>query len=414
MATWPFTHNWASTYDVTISFLTTVLTSQSGREQRVAERSEPRRTISTTVLEDRRSAQAFDRFLWTQQASLFDHLDPVTGYTSSVRLDAQQTVTHPSANIVVSTAVLSVDPGSDVYGMAALGYVNRDYADHAYVEDSQSQSIPYVSPRYVDAGYISDEYVPNTRSQFLVATPPDDALYTLAGRQVFPFPVNWSAGRADTLSLPRRTADFGRGVVAVTRPVSFATRAGSLLLLRVGQDETNTLTGFFTAMGGRQGDFWSESLLDDMDIVEIVSTTVKVAGSDAAALFAADTVNSAVALRSPSGGVYRRRVLSAQASGDTTFLQLENDIPEQPARWNRCSWTQVSRFASDDLTIQWTTNTVAQAQVQVQSLPYAAVEAPLADNTITEYYGPLLFPFVDLLNQVVNVETPLTGDYPPN
>jgi hypothetical protein len=105
-------------------------------------------------------------------------------------------------------------------------------------------------------------------------------------------------------------------------------------------------------------------------------------------------------------------VLSAVVSGDTTFLQLDYDVPEQPVRWQRCSWMQLSRFASDDLTVQWTTSTVAQSQVQVQSLPYAPVEASLQIDPLSDYFGALFYPFSDGLDYIVNTEAPLyTGDY---
>lgn len=354
MAAWLFPHQWASTYQVTLSFKTDVLTSQSGYEQRIAQRGEPRRTITTEVLRDDLAAQALDRFVWRVGPDVFQHTDPTSGYVSQVRFGDQQTISHVSTRVASATISLSVEPGTD--------------------------NITYDEP---------------------------NAYASFASRYVFPFAINRSGSRDDTLALPRRTADFGRGRISVTRPVAFATRSLSMLLLRVGRDETDALSAFFAAMRGRQGEFWGQSHLDDLTVLETVSNTVTVAGADVADTV--DVVNVGLAFTTWQGDVFYRRVTGAAVSGNTTLLQLDNDVPVRRANIERCAWLRLCRFASDDLTIEWTTAMVAQSQVQFQTVPYEEPETAVLDEGtawLLDYHGGtfaetvIVGPLLDVLNRI--------------
>lgn len=358
---WPFRHNWSSSYRVTYSFFTDVLTSRSGYEQRIAERVEPRRLIDTTLLADENTARAFDRFLWKTQADSFTHVDPVTGQSSLVRLADTVAVEHPASGVAVSTVTLAVDPGTDTY-----------------------------------------------------ADPVLDAGVSYQGRYVFPFKANWRGGGApDSLTLPRQTVDYGRGRISVTRPVPFAARTSTFSLLHGTHDEATTLVDFHRAMRGRQGEFWLPSVLDDLVVLDVVGTTLVIDGADAADMYAADAVNSAVRLEMRSGSVYYRRVQTAQPSGGTTLLSLNADIPE-PVNADTlrfCGWMRVGRFASDDLTIEWRTDQVAESQVQAVTLPYVAAENALGLDPLIDYFGWNFFLlFGDPLDYIVNVEAPLVDD----
>lgn len=358
---WPFRHNWSSSYRVTYSFFTDVLVSRSGYEQRIAERIEPRRVIETSVLADGDTVRALERYLWTTQSNAFTHVDPVTGQSSLVRVADTQTIDHPAGGVSVAAFALAVEPGTDTYAEPALN-----------AEDSYQ------------------------------------------GRYLFPFAVNWQEGVPDSLFTPRQTVDYGRGRISVTRPIPFATRTSTLTLLRASRAEATALVEFHRGMHGRQGEFWFTSVLDDFEVLDVSGTTLTVRGADVAAMYMADAVNAGVRLTMRSGAVHYRQVVDAQVSGGLTLLSLAMAVPElvNTATVRECSWMRVGRFASDDLTIEWRTNTVAQAQVQVQTLPYVAPENTLnfdeGTQWLIDYYGGAFVNryFFDALFRVLNVLEP--------
>jgi len=384
---WPFRHNWSSTYRVTYSFLTDILASRSGFEQRIAERVEPRRSIETTLLADEDTARAVDRFVWATGPATFDHVDPVAAAVSTVRLADTQTLEHPNGRVVVSAVTLAVEPGTDTY----------------------------------------DEPTP-------------DVALSYEGRYVFPFRVDWREGAPDTLALTRTTLNYGRGRIAVTRPIAFASRTSTFNLLRASVDEAIALVDFHRYMRGRQGDFWCPSVLDDLVVtggesVSFALTTedgiplttedgltidVQEAGVPSAYLYVrgqgalVDEVNVAVRLEMRSGTVYYRRIVESTDIGNNqVLLTLSALVPEivdqQTVR--RCSWMRVGRFASDDLTIEWVTDAVARSQVQVVTLPYSEPETTFSDDPLTLYLldevgADNFLRYADLKDYIVNTQIP--------
>lgn len=363
---WPFKHNWLASYQVTYSYLTNIVTSYSGKEQRIAKRGEPRRSVQTRVTLDSDDARTFDRFLWVAGADPFDFDDPVRPRTSSVRLQDSVTVDHATSGVSSADITLAVEPGTDTYGEPDVDYGN-----------------------------------------------------SYQGRLVFPFSINWKSGVPDALSFPRRTIDFDSGRIAVDRPVAFNTRATTVSLLRAGLDEVSRLLDFFGLMRGRQGEFYAVSVLDDFRVVaETVSTTVQVAGL-VADMF--DSVNCGIVIELKNGLRFYRLVTTAAESGGTTLLSVDQPFNDSvsPATVRRCAWMRVARFASDDLTIEWITSTVAQSQVQVQTLEYALSETAFAFDDLTEYlvdvygWGNFLLG-ADPMDYAVNVQIPgLRDDVTP-
>lgn len=357
---WPFRHNWSSPYLVTYSYLTSIITSDQGYEQRIAERDEPRRTITTSVLVDEDGARSLDRFIWSTQADAFAHVSPVTGQSSSVRLPQDMPVDHPNGTVAVATVALSVEPGTDTYDDPLL-----------------------------------------------------DAGSSYAGRYVFPYTVNWREGVPNTFSLPRQTIDYGGGRIAVAQPIPFAARSGTFNL--VFTDNAVPLIDFFRSMRGRQGEFWLPSTLDDFRVTSTTtSDRLRVAGSDAYDMWRRDSVNAGIVLQMVHGSRYYRRVVDASLVGADSVLVFDREVPDivSPTAVRRAAWLRVARFASDDLTIEWRTSTTAISQVQAVTLPYAASETVTGLDDLIDYFGYGFFAglFGDLLDYIVNVEAPLIDD----
>jgi len=358
---WPFKHNWNASYVVTYSFKTEVLTSRSGREQRRALRFESRRTIQTTLLSAPGLQRQADAWLWGQQAEPFDHVDPVSGALSRVRLPAELTLTHRTARVAESTITLDVDPGSDTLAAA----------------------LP-------------------------------DARFVYQGRYVLPFAPDWGPGIPDTLSFPRQAVDFDSGRIAVTRPIAFGSRSTAIALLSVGAAELAPVVDFFRWARGRQRDFLAPSPADQLDIIETVSSTIIVDGDVTGMV--SDGVNSVVKIAVTGGTVFYREVLEAELSGGVTFIRLVQDIPDVVNRdtVRSAHWVRVARFASDDLSIEWKSSTVATPQMQFVSLPPSDPEnGPDYDAdtaALIDYFGS--FAFTDPLQVIVNQLTPKASEWP--
>lgn len=426
------TPNWSENVTETYEFRTTVFTSYSGREQRVAERLTPHRTVSfSTLLWDDRLL-AFKALMHSRGADSISIADPAR-YGAVLSIEASIGAT----DIVVESApwltadmllVLSDLDNSEFVGGEELTSVGSFSIDYDEDFDTLLSGVqigittpltkvwpkgtvirPAVSGRLnktVTLSYVTDRVA--TSSITLEVNVPSGAplmgstsLGTFNSRPVLLASPNWAQPPSVTLSSGIEEVDYDRGIVKTFLPVEFYTKITQFNYADRSRDDIGVVLTLFNQMRGRQGEFycpsWTTDMLPSGGIVS-GSAYLTVVGSAVAETYALSTVETALAIKLIDGTWLFRKIISIIATDDPgpgafsldfdesfdmgssgLFSKIEFDtvvgVDVAQSQIAMICWLNVCRFASDSLTIRWLNDDVGQAVVQIMALESLTPEA---------------------------------------
>ena len=395
---WPAAPNWSSSYSITYSFKTEIIISRSGREQRSALRRTPRKSIeftSTLKLDD---LQAAKRLLWnwqqlpfvTPEAPRFTRLSAAvaSGDVSIPLADMPYWLAERGMIVLTSGAqsemlvIESIDAG----GITAASATAFDWPEGArvhygvagYLTSSLQSSRPTSS-----AGQISMSFDATPASEAFEEQP--DADFTMFdGAPVFLKKPNWSQAPSITSAHDVVEVDFDRGAIARFLPIDFGTESRQATY--VGRDfvDAEAIRKLFFRCRGQFKPFWAPTWEFDIPLRAAVpsgNSSLTVAGWDFHDAFADSTVHQAVFVKWADGTVGYRRIASMSAAtldgvAITTITLASAFTRAIDPDADMVGWLYLNRFASDELTIEWLTRAVAQAQITFITVE---VEPNLAD-----------------------------------
>lgn len=377
--------DWKQSFEAVIRYQTQILYSRSGKEQRIAKRFEPRVGFEFQVLARR------DRFIhlqrevyqnlrsqivcpfWPDRREL--SIPAGTGLTT-VQVSESRPWMKIGALLVLShdgqgeAHVISAVSGTTITLETALssswsvgtavvegfkGYLDADFSQRAYTDelsafDIQFQVEPGSSPVY-ETGVVGT---------------------TFDGLEVFEVPVNWANALQTEVKDPRSIVDYGYGVREVFHPQNFLTLTKRFSMLEDTFETVKAIEDFFRRQRGQQKEFYFPNPQRDLKAVSglnIGQQTLTVEGSEFAEYFTDETVHRAIAVNTASGPIYNQ-IENAVASGGNTVLYVRNawTATVSLAELGRISILNVTRFASDALTVEWKTSSVATVRGAFQSL----------------------------------------------
>lgn len=421
----PYRPNWVDGVEVRTSYRTDVFTSRSGKEQRRALRSTPRRSITYSAVMIGEDAKRFQRLVATKQNDDFQ----IPDWTRSVRTlgIAQDATTFtvrlssvewlkPDAQVVIiegeRTRLVTVD--------AVEGFTVT------LTEPCPEEFSAAAVLRPIFNGLMSN--LPNTVSTSTVRTvavtfdidPGSVAnsaeLYTpwlLAGKEVFGFAWNWSEPVRDDYQWNVETVDFQRGVITKYRPVMFGNATQRATIVRHSESGIQPFLRFLERAKGRRGEFWMPTGTADMDMVldaNSGATSITIEGDELHANFGMNSVYLAIAIFTRDGRRVFRRITSIGLSGGNSVLNLNSPLTFALPRTlvAKISWLRPARFASDDQTIEYLTDTVTQAQITTTTVAFQQDDADYAELDgagywVMDNWGEESQAVVELLDYMVNV-----------
>ncbi len=395
---WPFAVDWKSGFRVNLSFKTDIWTSRSGKEQRRALRTTPRKTVEFSSITSGVKLRTFRALMASWQNKVMIMPDVTrrvlasaasAGGTTSVTVDAVpdwlaagatvvmvdgdrreiRKIDHLADQVVVFTASSGAWPaGSKVYpglqGVLAGDLSARQLTDSIATVNVRFEVDPASEP---------------PRSQ-------GSPVATLEGREVFTRKPNWRDGIDVSYQFPSETVDYGRGVISRFRPISFSTQIFKASY--VGRDPENlqAIQQVFERAKGRRGEFHISTGMPDLVLAAtalVGNFFIRVAGQEVFSAFANDTVHRAIEVVLNDGSRFYRKLVGttpittvSDVDGDDTMIQLTGALPVTitPASVSRISWLPAARFASDEMTIDYLTDEVGQTQLAIQTLEDLAVE----------------------------------------
>lgn len=383
---WKWTPNWSTPYQETWQYKTDVITSRSGSEQRRSLRATPRKSMeySASVFGD--DAPALSSILDNQQAIETNVIDlprkailaePLAVSATSVNLQSVP-------RWVFAGLIVAVRNGSDTEirkvqsisgNLVTFTYTGQSKlmpagsylhpAIPAHLKDSITSSAPTNAIRNVSFGF---ESMPGYYPPVI----PPVAAETYKGLEVFSVRPNWVNSPQMSNDIVVEEIDFDSGRTQRFTPILYGTKTLRMTFTKQGEAAVDACAGLFERSLGRRNPFFSPTWQADMAPVLPItsgSTTLTVRGASAFSYLFSKTHRSLYVALSDSTHLINTVTSMEVVDGDTV-LTLETAWPStvEIAKILFISWMPVWRFSSDQLTISWLTDNVAQFQLAFQML----------------------------------------------
>ena len=386
MIIWPFFPNWSGNYTETFSYLTEIITSENGREQRRAWRQMARRSVAYDVLAHRDRFHAVRRALAKQDddlvfpdertfapiltptsaGSLTTAFAPMPSWMTpgrevifeapNTRLRARRVVDSVSGTTVTFKATSPAWPARTKVMPAMFGRLSQ-----SITIQSETDNVARVP--------VTLDVTPGTETENIGAAPT-----MFNGIEVLSHRPNWAKPPQFDYTDPTLWTDNQMGVRAPYRPIDFNTEVIQSEHVVQTPGELNAVLGLFQRCRGRCGEFYVPSWTNDIALAQDVSagsSTFVIDGHDFFDAYDGDAVRKAFCVQVSGQTLYFQiNHLEKSTSGAArTFVFTKSAAPVSIARTNRpmVSWMLVCRFASDELTVQWLTDKVATIVTNVQS-----------------------------------------------
>lgn len=390
---WPLVPNWASGVKETYEFRTEIITSRSGKEQRRALRTTPRRSVGYDSIVTDDALRRMEGQLARGQESLMLGADfvrgvkttsalPVTGNTVQVRsvpawltvgakvaLSYRRTSRLFTVQNIAGTTLTFIEP-ADV-GFGAGGRISRVVA--GYVEPSLKTTRVTGT-----VATVSTSFEPDPATEAVDEGSLDPSVW-FDGREIFMARPNWTRSPTVTFAHDIESVDYGRGRVRRFSPVPFGTTTRQATYLGRTIAQMDAIRQFFARQKGRRGEFYLPTWADDMALAATVpgmSDQMRIVGRQVFDDYASDTARRSVLLVNKDGSAIAFKFDAISLVGGDSVLHLTSPFPFDIllSDVKQVCWLQLSRFASDTLAVEWVSDGVAQCVLSITSLEYAEPE----------------------------------------
>lgn len=383
---WTQEPDWSNPFKVKRSFLTDAHASRSNKEQRRSLRDVPRLTLEYQALVSGTNQRTADQFLRGGQNAPaavpdFSRFRALTGSSSAGA--SVLTMTSPPVWVAAGQILALYSP---TVGWEA---VVVDHVSGSTITLAAPLANAWASGRLVRPA-IFGLFASSTRADWkkpgastiavqLAAypggEPPEDEgspSDTFNGLEVVTIEPDWSGGPTMDYVWPVEQVDFSFGRTAQFRPIS---RLQTILEQQFAGLSTAQAVAFeqvFLRAKGQRGSFYRSTCRPDMVLnADASSATIVVKGKDIANDFAGvnfATVSQAMEIILRDGTRLRRLVTDINASGANTAIVLSSAVAVTTTNVARISWLPRMRFASDDLTTEWVSPTLATIRATFQSV----------------------------------------------
>ena len=386
--------DWANGVQESFEFLTTIFTTDSGKEQRSAERTYARRSLSFEALLHADAQRDL-------QADLHERSDFLSYIPEPVHRVSAVAVYAPlgSTGVQFSDVIPSDYLGKRVCIMGgkrnffstiasisgSTVIFSAPIESEAVVGDDLRLCIEGRMPASVSVNYMTDNLARfNAIFNQNPGTPNiprgANAFSTFRGREVFSEKPDWSNPPSVEIISDYGVTDFKRGVIRTYSPIDFISRVTQFTFLGRSTNKMNRLIDFYQRQLGRCGEFWCPSWTSDLRLVQPItngSNYIVVAGRKVADYYGGSTVEKAVAIRRSNNAWLYRYITGISTDGTNSTITFDSsftfdvDLEAVVGLY----WLNVCRFATDTMTVQWNTDEVAQTVFQITTLEALPAEA---------------------------------------
>ena len=398
---WAFMPNWQEPVEVQLEFMTEVIESRSGYEQRIANRDNPRMSISFTSVVNEFNYRQFIRQMasWQNKPTLmpdFSHgvklaIAAENGTDTIVMEDNQDWMIEGRTILIVrggaTRTEFIVRKVEEVIGnsLRLASVIDGDWdvgtkvypTYTGYLGSRLSASIPANRTAVISVNFEAD---PGYELWSDVGEPSEDYL----GRELFLLRPDWSDALTPEFEAALETLDYGRGRKSYTIPRPFNSRIHKANYLGVSRAATDDIIAFFRRNKGAQGEFFMPTWTEDLRIKTLANSgtsALRFSGLFVWQDYVDDVVYRDLIIFYADGTHEAHHVDDIIAvndeDGNDSLINLTTPLLRtvDPANVVQVCWLPLWRFATDGLTVQWLTDETAQISLSMKSLRYVPAES---------------------------------------
>lgn len=387
---WPFPPNWNEPYEINYEMRSEILTSRSGKEQRISLRQSPRKSYRFSALVHDERFRAFLRHMnaWQQRSTVMPE------YSRLTRLS--QPVADGSISIIVDEVPDWLAPGRLVSMFNKSGAIVRSVeaiiGNTVTLASAISGDWPAKSRLYAaEVGRLSPNIsasqhtnITSTVQVDFKVTPgteympaPVEPMRMYRDREVFLKRPNWGTPLSPEFQAVIEEVDFGVGRVDYFLPVQFNTRISKAEFIGVSRTDIQEYVDFFRRQFGQTGEFYMPTFTHDVNIkvaAQEGSSTIRIAGTDFFDDYGQSSIYRDIAIFMKTGEIltYRARdiFIVDDADGRDTAILTDGVFPSEisNATTRQICWMPLWRLMSDGLTVQHVTTTAANISMAMKTL----------------------------------------------
>lgn len=385
---WVLEPNWppsGNSYQVSYAFRTQVITSHSGREQRLAMRSSPRKSLEFEILVNKDNYRAFKdlsraehhKGLLVPEATRF--VTTTEEQTGGTVLELPYVPNWIKAGVTVWLQYFSASEVHKVKSVAGnlVTFATLNAAIWPVGTKVHPLLVGYLaselsaSKRTNDVATVPVRFDVSPLSEPVIPVPPPATMFN--GREVFLKKPNWANSVEGRFGRDVEVLDYDRGPVARFYPVQFGYERQKATYLNKNSAEAQELVDFFYRMRGQQGEFYMPTWEYDFrpeGVVQAVSSGMTVADVDFAEEFRTSTVYRAMFVALADGSVLLRKVTQITPTSTGSVISVDSPwgVTFTADSILMCGWLPVRRLVSDTLVVEWVTNTVAEVTLNMTTL----------------------------------------------
>jgi hypothetical protein len=376
---WPYAPDWSRPFEVRRSYLTDIITSRNGTEQRRATRDQPRLSANYRTVLNATDRQAADHHMraWQNKPAVVPDFARWARLTGSSAVGSSTLTISPvpywvaagqplvlckagiQEEVIVDTAagstINTVDP---VVNAWASGDVLRP-SFFGLFSGKLSSSRPNVDTAAYD---IAIDCYPG-------GEPPRDAgspSATLNDIEVFEAQPDYASPPSISDIWPVEQIDYDRGRTAQFRPVDAYARGTEYQFNGLSAAAITALEQFFDRMKGRRTTFYLPTGEKDFTPVSFAGSAFTASGSALATDFGSTdfaAVNEGVAVYLTDGTVLYRRITGITASSGNSVVAVDSSWSVTLGDVARVSRMPLTRFDNDEMVSSWRTPLSASASL---------------------------------------------------
>lgn len=383
----PLPVDWSEPYVEDWEWLTEIIESESGREQRRSRRLLPRHSINFRATD----LQGRDRLRRQQAAGGMSDLlimaDEVRRTTLSTAAFVNDTTLSVAAADWLSAArwlVVEIDGVRQALEVASVAGTTVTLEDALPFDIAAGRTlrlglVSRLSPQQT-IQMLSNEI---SRGSVAIQVEPGDEVLvqssaptTFNGREVLLHRPDWSEPLgldfADSLTF----VDAESGVRSPYRRREWTRETHRVRHLLRSTADQQAFIGAFHRARGRQGELYRPSWFNDFPLSDAVSSGSKfwrTEGKGFANAYAHSPVYKAIAVVMRSGTVHLFQIAEITSGGSTSPWSMIETVTGAPAAINPADAAMIClmpvvRFGSDTLSVQWLTHTIARVQTSFITL----------------------------------------------
>lgn len=385
---WPFGPNWRESYEVNREFRTDITRSRSGKEQRRALRSTPRKTISFTTTVAADTMTDLHRLLigWQHQTivmpDLFMSVTTSGLAANATALSVSSVPTWLKAGAQVALISGTVKEAREVLTVAGSTVTFTDASTSTFPPGARLHRGMIGTLAEEIQGSRPTNGIAEIKVEFQVEPTTEPANLGAAGqffngRELLLKRPNWADAPSATFRHPSEVVDYGSGRISRVTPIPFSAQLRQMTFIGRNAIETLSIEQFFDRMKGQRGEFYMPTWDNDIKpkVTALVGeNAIRVRGRSVFETFQADTVYRAIAVLYRDGTYQFRKVAAIETvtddGGQDSSIRCTEAFTRaiDPADIIMICWMPVWRFATDSLTTERLTSEVGRFKISVTTI----------------------------------------------